>query len=105
VRELERALVFRARLVGAAEAAEQVGSRGVEVLVAVEVEPVDEGEASFGPAYVLIAATIAATSYAVATSPHEGAHCRGSMTEAAAEIPRDGCRALPAAAASHSYSG
>jgi hypothetical protein len=49
VRELERALESRPRLVSAAEAGEQVGPRGVEVLVAVQVEPVDDGEAGFSP--------------------------------------------------------
>src|SRR5215470_7103412 len=48
VRELERTRVLGARLVGAVEAAEQVGACGVEVLVSVEVEPVDEGEADGG---------------------------------------------------------
>jgi hypothetical protein len=41
MRELERAFVFGARLVCAAEAAEQVGSRGLEV-VAVQIEPLDD---------------------------------------------------------------
>ena len=50
--ELERALVLRARLVCPAEAAEQVGSRGVEVLVPVQFEPVDEGEASPSPVHL-----------------------------------------------------
>src|SRR5262245_55432576 len=44
VGELERALVLRACLVAAAEPPEQVSPRGVEVLVAVEVEPLDQGE-------------------------------------------------------------
>ena len=35
------------RLVGSAEAAQQVGTCRVEVLVAVEVEPVDEGKPRF----------------------------------------------------------
>jgi hypothetical protein len=47
VRELERAFVLRARFVAAAEAAEQVGARGVEVLVVGEVEPVDQGKPCF----------------------------------------------------------
>jgi len=49
VRELERALIFRSRLPASAEAAEQVGARGVEVPVAVEVEPVDEDQPGFSP--------------------------------------------------------
>ena len=49
MRELEGALVLGPRLVGTAEAAEQVGARRVEVLVAVEVEPVDEGKPRFRP--------------------------------------------------------
>src|SRR6478752_7650635 len=45
VRELECAFVLGPRLVGPAQAAQQVGSCRVEVLIAVEVEPVDEGKA------------------------------------------------------------
>jgi hypothetical protein len=48
VRELEGAFVFGARLVCTVEAAEQVGSGGVVVLIGVQVEAVDEGEAGFG---------------------------------------------------------
>jgi hypothetical protein len=48
MRKREGALVLGPRLVGPAEAAEQVGTRRVEVLVAVETEPIDEGEPRFG---------------------------------------------------------
>src|ERR671931_460713 len=44
VGEPERALERCASLVGAAEPAQEVGAGGVEVLVAVQVEPVDERE-------------------------------------------------------------
>ena len=44
VHELERAAVGVARLVGAVEAAQQLGARRVEVVVAVELEPLDERE-------------------------------------------------------------
>jgi hypothetical protein len=38
-----------ARLLCTVEPSEQVGSRRVEVLVAVQLEPLDDGEAGFGP--------------------------------------------------------
>src|SRR5262249_60458829 len=48
-RERERALVGAAGLVAPAQPPEEVGARGVEVLVAVEVEDVDEREARGRP--------------------------------------------------------
>ena len=47
VRELEGALVLGPCLLCPTEAAEQVGTGRVEVLVAVEVEPVDESKPRF----------------------------------------------------------
>src|SRR5262249_45390384 len=46
--ELERTLEGGAGLIGTAEPAQQLGTRGVEVPVTVEVEAVDEGEAGLG---------------------------------------------------------
>src|SRR4249920_1088491 len=47
-RKLERTLVLQARLLCPAYAAEQVSARRVEVLVAVQVELIDEGETRLG---------------------------------------------------------
>ena len=41
---MQRAVVSRARIVGAVEPAQQLRARGVQVVVAVEVEALDQGE-------------------------------------------------------------
>jgi hypothetical protein len=44
VHELEGALVGRAGFVDAVEPAQELGARRVEVVIAVELEPVDQGQ-------------------------------------------------------------
>jgi hypothetical protein len=49
LREIERAAVRVVGLTAPAGATQEIGTRGVEVSVVVEVEAVEDGKADFGP--------------------------------------------------------